>query len=137
MSQVASMPKQSWQSAMVDISMIAAIVILAIRGTHDTFPWWVLSQIAFVRFGVGAMKQVQADSRGGGNGGSGGGGGGGGGSGQSGDQYQAVRPEQHPERPPVRSPGRYPKLSQILLTPPLFLAMFCTTFALALNLTHP
>lgn len=103
-----STSKQSWPSASVDLGIILAIIVLAFHKA-DGQVWFVLSQIALVRFGVAVHKTAsgtiaQMSSGGGGNG-SGGGpnsGNGGGGSGQ-------MRSVQVPPETPARNESTFPR----------------------------
>lgn len=145
MNSVPPMPKQSWSSAAVDLVMLLAIVFLAMWPYTQERAWWVMSQIAFARFGVGMWKRNQDNAGGGGSGVSGG--------------YQRVNlPEVTPERP-AGQPGDKPDntrrtlagallgklvmmtnawrspLNTPFLAPPLVLGVVCLTVAVS-SLLH-
>ena len=96
--------KQSWPSATVDLGIILAIIVLAFHKA-DGQVWFVLSQIALVRFGVAVHKTASgtiAQLSGGGGGGGGPSSGGGSGSGQ-------MRSVQVPPETPHRNESTFPR----------------------------
>lgn len=63
-----STSRQSWPSAAVDVSIVAAVVGLSLIPSVSPLAWSVLTQIALVRFGVSMAKQALGNGNGNGNG---------------------------------------------------------------------
>jgi hypothetical protein len=57
-----STSRQSWPSATVDVSIVAAVVGLSLIPSVSPLAWSVLTQIALVRFGVSMARQAFSGS---------------------------------------------------------------------------